>query len=55
MKILGIIGSPHGQRGNTGKLLGEVLKGAESEVEGSPSYLTSCEDHSDFQYHEFVE
>jgi multimeric flavodoxin WrbA len=31
MKILSIIGSPHGQRGNTGKLLDEVLKGAESE------------------------
>lgn len=31
MKILSIIGSPHGEKGNTGKLLGEVLKGAESE------------------------
>ncbi|WP_303701330.1 flavodoxin family protein [Flexistipes sinusarabici] len=31
MKILSIIGSPHGEKGNTGKLIGEVLKGAESE------------------------
>lgn len=31
MKILSIVGSPHGEKGNTGKLLGEVLKGAESE------------------------
>jgi len=31
MKIVSIIGSPHGEKGNTGKLLGEVLKGAESE------------------------
>ncbi len=31
MKIVSIIGSPHGEKGNTGKLLGEVLKGAERE------------------------
>lgn len=31
MKILSIIGSPHGEKGNTGRLLGEVLKGAESQ------------------------
>ncbi|MBP8986061.1 MAG: flavodoxin family protein [Syntrophobacterales bacterium] len=30
MKIVSIIGSPHGMRGNTGKLLGEVVKGAKS-------------------------
>ncbi len=30
MKIVSIIGSPHGEKGNTGNLLGEVLKGAES-------------------------
>lgn len=31
MKILSIIGTPHGEKGNTGTLLGEVLKGAESQ------------------------
>lgn len=30
MKIVSIIGSPHGEKGNTGSLLSEVLKGAES-------------------------
>lgn len=30
MKIVSILGSPHRERGNTGKLLGEVVKGAES-------------------------
>jgi len=31
MKIVSILGSPHGEKGNTGRLLGEVLKGAESQ------------------------
>lgn len=31
MNIVSIIGSPHGEKGNTGRLLGEVLKGAESQ------------------------
>jgi len=30
MKIVSIIGSPRGMKGNTGNLLGEVLKGAKS-------------------------
>jgi multimeric flavodoxin WrbA len=30
MKIVSIIGSPHGEKGNTGRLLKEVLKGAKN-------------------------
>ena len=30
MKIASIIGSPNGEKGNTGRLLEEVLKGAKS-------------------------
>jgi len=30
MKIISILGSPHGEKGNTGRLLKEVLRGSES-------------------------
>jgi multimeric flavodoxin WrbA len=30
MKLISLVGSPHGEKGNTAKLINEVLKGAES-------------------------
>jgi multimeric flavodoxin WrbA len=35
MKIVAIMGSPHGMHGNTGRLLDEVIAGVEGQPKGS--------------------